>query len=186
MRKISLFFFFTVFFGLVSCKTESNPITVSPEASVPSEYPPPIDPSNDTSYPGPAFLTPVVVDDLPLSDKLDVPEPTDGTAIIYGQFVVNNAAGNAYLLGDIYLAPVIYSDGDVQFPFISLDVEKDIVANYRTKDHHFLFVDVLPGTYGIVIHTPVNDYVVPDETEGFLFIEIAEGDIIDLGTIIIE
>ena len=122
MRKANLLFYLILFLSLVSCSPTSNLDGVPQDTPAISGYPEPLDPSEDTSYPGPAYLTPVNPDVKSFSDTLEIPEPADGKGIVYGQFVVNNGAGNAYLLGEIYLAPVIYSEGEIQFPFI-IDID---------------------------------------------------------------
>jgi hypothetical protein len=186
MHKTYLLLFCLLVILLSSCSQtpESTPtLTSLPPAS---GYPVPYDPSQDTTYPGPAFLTPVSPDTPNLSDTLDIPKPSVDSAIIYGQLSAKDGAGRAYLAGDVYLAPVIYSEGEMQIPFVSLDVDNDPKASQRTKDQQFLFVDVPPGVYGIVIHTPVSDYVVLDDVEGFRYVDINAGDVIDLGVILIE
>jgi len=185
MRKTFLLFGLLLI-GLSSCSQPPEATTTPTILAPTSGYPAPYDPSQDTGYPGPAFLTPVIPDDSNLSDALDIPEPSADTAIVYGQLTANDGTGRSFLAGDVYLAPVIYSQGEMEIPFVSLDIDNDPKASQRTKNHQFLFVDVAPGTYGIVIHTPVNDYVVLDDVEGFRYVEVSAGDVIDLGVIPIE
>jgi hypothetical protein len=45
---------------------------------------------------------------------------------------------------------------------------------------------VAPGEYGIVIHTPVSDYVLPDGKGGILLFTVEPNKVIDLGEINIE
>ena len=184
MRKICLIF--CLFFLLAGCSQSTESVTVL-QTSVPNmEYPAPFNSLEDTTYPGPAYITPVISENSTLSDTLVIPEPSADSAVVYGQLTAKDAVGQSYLAGDVYLAPIIYSEGEMQFPFVSLDVDRDPKETQRTKDHRFLFVDIPPGVYGIVIHTPVSDYVVLDDIEGFRYIEVSAGDVIDLGIITIE
>ena len=68
-------------------------------------------------------------------------------------------------------------------PFVRVKPGEDPRASLRNEANEFAIVDVPPGKYGIVLHTPVSDYVIPDEGGGFLIIEVKEGEVLDLGVI---
>jgi hypothetical protein len=88
-----------------------------------------------------------------------------------------------FLGGDIYLASIRYTEGQNQLPFIRLDPDNDPKATLRNEAKEFAIVNVPPGEYGIVIHTPINDYIVPDGEGGFRILEVKENTVIDLGLI---
>jgi hypothetical protein len=77
-------------------------------------------------------------------------------------------------------------DGEAQMPFIRLAPDEDPKALLRSESDEFAIVDVQPGEYALVIHTPVSDYVVPSSDGGHLLVEIVENQIVDLGTIRVE
>ncbi len=115
--------------------------------------------------------------------SLQVPTPSPGTAVVRGQLVAVAPSARMFLAGEIYLAPLVYTQGSTPVPFIRIKPGEDPKATLRNEANEFAILDVPPGEYGIVIHTPVNDYVVPDEAGGFLTIQVKEGEVVDLGVI---
>ena len=68
-------------------------------------------------------------------------------------------------------------------PFIRLKPGEDPKATLRNEENEFAVVDVPPGEYGVIVHTPVNDYVIPGAEGRALTIEVEEDEILDLGVI---
>ena len=172
---------------------------VSPDVSVPLQtvpnapdaypYPAPTDLVVDDGYPGPQFITPPAIPNPSsgnlIDGPLDIPTPSPGFGIVHGTVIAASKSSKIYLTGDIYLAPVIYSDGSVSVPFLRLDTQNDPKADLRNTNGDFAFLDVPPGEYGIIIHGLVSDYIVPDHNE-FLIIEVKSDETLDLGVIEIE
>jgi len=177
---------------LVSCgagkSTSQTQTAVSRgQASGTQPYPGPlVTPSTDMTYPGPAFITPVTPESNLSSDPLIVPQPKPGLGVVHGKLVAESAAAKAIIIGDYYLGPVIYTTGQQKLPFVSLDLQRDQPASMLNALNEFVFVDVTPGEYGIVIHTPVSDYVLPDGKGGILLFTVEPNKVIDLGEINIE
>jgi len=119
----------------------------------------------------------------PSPPLLQVPTPAAGLGVVRGQLVGSSPSSREFLAGEIYLAPLVYAQGATPIPFVRLKPDEDPRATLRNEANEFVIVDVPPGKYGIVIHTPLRDYVVPDEEGGFLIIEVQEGKIFDLGVI---
>lgn len=151
--------------GLVSCgqgrpNTEASPLeTASPEK---------------TSLPTSPLATP--------DSSLEVPTPSPGLAVVTGRLVAVSPAASPFLAGDIYLAPVIQSEGATPMPFIRLEPDEDPKATLRTEEEEFAIVNVAPGEYGLIVHTPVSDYLVMDNGEP-LIVEVKEDEIINLGDV---
>jgi hypothetical protein len=140
----------------------------------------------DMTYPGPAFITPVTPESNLSSDPLAVPQPKPDLGVVHGRLVAESAAAKAIVIGDYYLGPVIYTTGQQKLPFVSLDLQRDQPASMLNALNEFVFVDVTPGEYGIVIHTPVSDYVLPDGKGGVLLFKVEANKVIELGEINIE
>jgi hypothetical protein len=114
---------------------------------------------------------------------LQVPTPSPGLGVVTGNIVAVSPAARAFLAGDIYLAPIIHTEGETPMPFIRLKPDKDPKATLRNEENEFAVVDVPPGEYGLIIHTPVNDYVVPEGEGKALIIEVKADETLDLGVI---
>ncbi|MEM3433444.1 MAG: hypothetical protein QXP27_04665 [Candidatus Methanomethyliaceae archaeon] len=127
------------------------------------------------------LISPAATESFSLS--LEVPTPSPGFGVVRGRLVAVAPSARAFLAGDIYLAPVIYTQGSTPIPFVRVKTGEDPKANLRNQANEFAIVDVPPGKYGIVLHTPVSDYVVSDEAGGFLIIEVREGEVLDLGVV---
>jgi len=129
-------------------------------------------------------MTPGEVTPSPASSpQLEIPTPSSGLSVVAGRLVATSPSGRALLSGDIYLAPVQNAEGTEPFPYIRLDPDNDAKATLRNKQGEFAILAVQPGSYGLVIHTPVNDYVVPDGKGGFLVLELEPDQLVDVGSI---
>lgn len=118
---------------------------------------------------------------------LPVGNPAPGTGNVRGKFIADTPAARVFLAGEIYLAPVVFSEGQVSLPFISLNVGSDPKAVARSEDGEFVFENVKPGYYGIVLYTPVSQYLAPDGTgRDVLYIEVEAGQTLELGDILVH
>jgi len=67
--------------------------------------------------------------------------------------------------------------------YIALDIATAI-RGYVAADGSFLFPNVPPGTYSIVVWTPVKAYIVPDEATGVArLVEVKDNARIDVGPV---
>ena len=115
---------------------------------------------------------------------LDFPAPADGTGVVCGVVISNTPVTRYFLAGDFYLAPVIYSkatleDGsEIDVPFVSLNVGSDKRADVKTETGAFVFQDVPPGEYGVVIYTPLQSFLFhTSEGTETLLIQVEPGEI---------
>lgn len=154
--------------GLSSCAPSTPTEETSP---IPFTSPPQkTEPPSATATPEPGF-------------GLDVPTPSPGLGVVTGRIVATSPAARAFLAGDIYLAPIIHTEGETSMPFIRLKPEEDPKATLRNEENAFAVVDVPPGEYGVIVHTPVNDYIVPEAEGSALIIEVEADETLNLGVI---
>lgn len=118
---------------------------------------------------------------------LDFPSPSNGSAIVCGGVISETPATKYLLAGDFYLAPVIYSkakleDGsEIDIPFVSLNVGSDKVADIKTESGGFVFLNVTPGEYSVVIYTPIQSFLFHDGTgQNTLIFRIEAGELKEL------
>lgn len=141
-------------------------------------------PENDSASavppsPSPTLSTPTAANDEPLT----IPTPAPNTAVVHGQIGEVAPENRMFLSGEIYLAPVVELQGDNPLPFIRLEPDKNPKATTRNDTQEFIISDVEPGNYGLVFHTPIDDWILPAENRSFRIIEVTAGETIDLGEI---
>lgn len=136
----------------------------------------------DYGYPAPD-VTPYV---LVFPDHIIIPTLTNDTGIILGRMVTKNGSNNPYLATAIYLGEVIEPDNPMYPPLISLDDEVNPMAT-QDKAGNFIFENIKPGNYGLIIWSPFSQTLIEDPNRvGFpLLIEVKEGELVDIGTVII-
>jgi hypothetical protein len=114
------------------------------------------------------------------STPAQLPQPAPGTSIISGILKIENT--DQPMVGvELYLAQHIGVTPDT--PIYKLDLES---APYAiTGDNgRFIFEDVPPGRYAIVIWIPFNSFLVRNPTTGSeLLIDVEPNRIYDIGTL---
>ena len=157
-------------------------------------------PASQPESPLAAFDSPLAAPVSPLAAPpvaggclLDLPEPAAGRAIVCGSAISKTPVTRFLLTGDFYLAPVIYTkatleDGtEMDITFISLNVGTDKLADVKTETGDFVFLDVPPGEYGVVIYTPVQSFLFHDGTgQNTLMFKVAAGEVKQLDPISLE
>ena len=154
-----------IWFTISACGNDGPDETESPVSPISPQNAPAIAQSTATPVP------------------LEIPTPSPGTSTVHGLIKSTTPETRAVLAGDIYLAAIIYTDGQHRLPFMSLDPNNDPKATLRNEANEFAIVNVPPGEYGIIVHTPISDYIVPDGEGGFRTLELQENTVIDLGLI---
>lgn len=195
--------------ALGGCNTPAEPVASSPAPTVPAVVTPVVQAETtavvsqnvESAYPG-TVTTPPNADlgsypapELPErihprtqfpDGPLTTPSAKADTGVVRGRLKAEPSVELVLFTGDIYLAPVIYMEGEIRVPFLSLDETTDPKASLRNSDNEFIVTDVPPGEYGVIVHTPVSDIVVPEAEYGFLIIEVVAGEVIDLGDLTVE
>lgn len=156
-------------------EAESPPaLEAYPAATTPTLF----DYSQDEGYPAPE--TRAAPEELP--ESLEVPEPADGRGVVTGQLLTPGPGGTPYI-GALYLANTIPSDQQGFPPIIAFSDQTDPLA-VQDRTGRFLFSDVPPGTYALVIWNPVASTVIEEPgTNDYMLFEVTAGEVIDLGVI---
>ena len=119
-----------------------------------------------------------------LVDSIPLPNPELKKGALLGILVQQN--GEPYIAPAIYLGRIIEAQQEGYSSIVSLSVDTAPQA-IQNKEGKFLFDNISPGTYALVIWTPISQTVLPDPINNdiFLEIEIVENQIKDLGKIIV-
>ena len=189
--NIAAIFFLCLFFTACTSSVPTATETLATQSVSSNGYPypaPSLEIDNLSGYPGPQFITPQPTIDIGNVPPLEIPTPTSGLGIVRGKFSLLNPDRRIILIADIFLASIVNSEGNISVPFIRLDPDNDPVATLRNQIDEFAILDVPPGEYGMVLHGPLTDYVVPDADSpvGFLIVVVKPNEITDIGVIEIK
>jgi hypothetical protein len=140
--------------------------------------PTPFDYTQDEGYPAPQVSSPTA--ELP--ELLEIPEPGEESGIVTGQLLSPGPGGTPYI-GALYLANTIPSDQEGFPPIVSLSDQTDPLA-VQDQTGRFLFTDITPGTYALVLWNPVASTVIEEPgTNEYMVFEVQPGEVTDLGII---
>lgn len=93
---------------------------------------------------------------------------------------MENRTGLMLYLGDIFVDSSGFVGG-------FLDASKAPVADYNSVNGNFIFSDIKPGTYSLIIYEVVLGGKAYTDSEGnIVSIEVKDGEITDLGKIYID
>jgi hypothetical protein len=138
----------------------------------------PFDYSSEEGYPAPE-ATPYFLD---LPDTIEIPEPGEETGVLVGQLLSPGPGGEPYY-GTVYLARTITTDQEGMPPIVAFSEGVDPSAE-QDRTGRFVFKEIEPGTYALVIWTPVASTVISDlETNEYRLFEIKAGEVTDVGII---
>jgi hypothetical protein len=123
--------------------------------------------------PTPAELVPFVA-----------PTPASGLGTVTGRMVMTDPPDEPYLTG-LYLGSTIYAaEGGDSPPLVSFSETDSPKAVQDPETGQFIFTNIQPGEYALIIWTPVFSMIVIDPATGEEVFFHVEGDqITDLGTI---
>lgn len=157
--------------------------TISDDLPVDGGYPAgatptPFDYSQEEGYPAPEASSPP--EELP--ESLEIPEPAADSGVVTGQLLTPGPGGSPYI-GSLYLASTISSDQEGFPPIVAFSDQTDPLG-LQDQTGRFLFSDVAPGTYALVIWTPVASTVIEEPgTNEYMLFEVEAGEVTDLGVI---
>lgn len=116
-----------------------------------------------------------------IPDDLDIPAPSEGTAVVHGELISLSAENSPYIAPALYLGTILTSESGTFLGSISVDEDPE---GLQASNGKFVFTDVPPGNYGLFIWTPVNAFIIKDEkTTEPIILEVTAGETYDLGTI---
>lgn len=192
MKKPSfhiLLIFFTASFFIYSCTTQRGAEPINEATAIATTYP--LEkPENASEIDYSNHGYPVTEDQQSPSSEyvedLIIPTPETDSAVVLGQ-LIEQSTNKPYLAPGLYLGSLLNKDNtDSKVPsVISISTQEDPKA-IQAKNGSFLFSDIPPGKYTLVIWTPMSLSVVKDlETSQDILFDVESGETLDLGIILI-
>lgn len=136
----------------------------------------------EDTYPEPESQSVIVVESIPTPTPIIIPTPSEGLSIVTGLLLIDGEESRPYI-SVLYLGSTLKSSDPSFPPMIALSESDDPQAMQDPLTGRFLFTDVKPGTYALVIWTPASSFPILDETGQHLLIEVQAGEVKDLGVI---
>ncbi|MBN1876810.1 MAG: DUF2012 domain-containing protein [Anaerolineae bacterium] len=113
-----------------------------------------------------------------LSTPFVLPLPSEGLSVIGGVFV-DLQTQRAPLEGVLYLGEMLSLDTGL--PVVSLD-QKTAFYAIPAENGEFVFQDVPPGSYGLILVSPDYSFLIDDpKGEGSLLLIVEAGETLNLG-----
>jgi len=110
-----------------------------------------------------------------------IPTPSQTTSVISG-FLMHPGPGAEPYIAELYLGRAIEAQQPGFEPLISFSRDTDASAIQDPQTGMFYFADVPPGKFALIVWNPINSYVFKTmDSDEILLIEVNEGELIDLG-----
>jgi len=89
------------------------------------------------------------------------------------------------MAGDLFLGKLIPADQPGAPPAVAFSEQTDLRASVRNSDGTFAFSDIAPGTYALIVWTPLTSFVIEAASGGLLKAVVEADRTNDLGTVVI-
>lgn len=170
---------------LSACSTggaSSTGMPVRPEmAGGETSYPVHTPPRSESIY---AYPQPTEMDTLH-PDQIEIPNPNADSGVVTGRLLIQGT-NEPYLDSLLILGEISEADQPGFPPLVGYSVESDPHA-VQAKDGTFVFNQVKPGKYGIVLWSPLSTFLLSDPQTGeTIFVIVNAGEVTDLGTIFVK
>jgi len=167
-------------------------VTVIVQTPIQSAYPYPIDeptvPVVNSSYPGPlggSGIPETASTPEYFVTHLVVPTPSSGKAVVTGRLLIGGEVGQPFL-ATLYLASTVPPSTPNYPPLIAFSEQSDQLGIQDADTGRFLFTDVVPGQYAIIIWTPFGGNPLVDGSGNSILFMVNPGEVKDLGIIQIK
>lgn len=139
--------------------------------------------SENSAYPEPGGGTsPSNIDSKYLVDQLTVEKPGNGNGAVTGQLLDGGDETQPYLT-TLYLASTTSANSADQQPVVNFSIKNDPIATEEISTGRFLFTDITPGQYALVVSTGAETFIILDGSGKTLLLDVKSNEITDLGVI---
>lgn len=114
-------------------------------------------------------------------DYLVIPTPSPENGVITGKILIENS-NEPYLNSLLVLGDVSEPDAEGYPPLVGYSVDSDPKA-IQSSDGVFVFDNIKPGEYGIVLWSPISTFLLTDHNTGdTIFVTVKAGEVTNIGT----
>jgi hypothetical protein len=132
------------------------------------------------TYPGPPLATNDPLSQYP--ETLQVTQPDPGKGVVTGR-VLELANGEVFLAPSLFLGRLTFaSDPNAAPPLVGFS-ETTSPQGVQDRTGKFMFTNIEPGTYAVVVWTPGSSTLLTDKEGNTAIIELAENQVADMGDI---
>lgn len=193
LRIIHIILLVMAMVGCKAIKSTQTPLIIeSYKEPTQLSYPYPMEQptilSSNSTYPEPSDDNNTSNNDLtPINtvEQLIISTPSEGKAVITGQLLVGGDK-NQPLMTIIYLASATPASTPGSSPLVNLIQQSDPVAIQEVGTGRFIFTDVLPGRYALVVLTIAGEYPLKDSSGNTIIFTVNPGESKDLGVITVQ
>jgi hypothetical protein len=168
--------------------TSTPSITVMVNNPTQPAYPYPSEntvPTVKSEYPAPVTGTGVVETPSYQVTNLVIPTPSPENGVVTGQLLVGGEGGVPYI-STLYLAETVPPSTPGYPPLIAFSEKSDQLGIQDVETGRFLFTNVPPGEYAIIVWNPFGGNPLTDEKGDSIIFTVNAGEVKDLGVIPIE
>jgi hypothetical protein len=178
---------------LLGCNTTNkNETPIGSSINIPinqSSYPSPIEqptiPSMNTGYPAPgdhAAAPTLAATQVYFVTGLIIPTPNNGMAVVTGKLLGSGIDARPFITS-IYLTNVGLSETPGSSPQVNYLPQSDPLATQDIDTGQFVFTNVSPGQYALVIWTQNGGIPLVDDSGNTIIFNINSDELKDLGDI---
>ncbi len=111
--------------------------------------------------------------------------PLPGLGGVTGRLIAGSATGPAYVGGDIFLGRLVPGSDPRAQPVVAFSNDSDPKALVNDSDGSFIFANIQPGKYALVVWNPTHSFVVEFPKGSLLEVTVEPNKVTDLGGIVI-
>jgi hypothetical protein len=153
--------------------TSSNPTEQNTAQVSNTAYPEPLGSS------GNAVVNTITINKV---EQLIVPTPNSGKAVITGELKAEGELGGL-TVEELFLSPINSSDASIDLSSVTFSNATDPVATIEIGTGRFVFADINPGKYALMIWTSMRAYPIGDTSGNTIVFTVNPEETKDLGVI---
>jgi hypothetical protein len=166
MHKLTMILIIATMISACSLQPSNNNVTANQTQSSAPE---------GSIYPGPELT-------INIPPHIIVPTPVGQLGVVTGTLLKED---NEPYLSELLLGELVYSDNQDAPPLVGYSIETSPRAEYD-QTGLFVFKDIAPGIYAIVIWTPISATLLLDDEEQYVQVLVEAQKLTDLGLVYVK